>query len=108
MRRSKHGIDSMVISLGGIAPQGPLSHNGNSFLLSMMRHDIDVQAASMIPCQILLVRCINYLATSFVASCQIPCHFQAPLQQKLLTQDLPLLVEKLELNNDVGEACHLA
>ena len=25
LRRSKHGIDSVVISLGGIAPQGPLS-----------------------------------------------------------------------------------
>ena len=25
VRRSKHGIDSVVISSGGIAPQGPLS-----------------------------------------------------------------------------------
>jgi len=39
---------------------------------------------------------------------KVPNHFQTPLLQKLLTQASPLLVEKLELNHDVGEARHLA
>ena len=68
----------------------------------MFRH------ASTISCQMLPVKCLNYLAPSFVAICQILCHFQTSSEQKLLTQASPLLVEKLELNNDVGEARHLA
>ena len=44
VQRSKHGIDSVVISSGGIAPQGPRSlHSGSSLLLKMMKHDIHVQ-----------------------------------------------------------------
>ena len=44
VRPSKHGIDSMVINLGGIAPEGfPIgSHSGSSLLLNMMKHDTHV------------------------------------------------------------------
>ena len=37
-----------------------------------------------------------------------PTIFKTPWQQNFLTQASPLLVEKLELKNDVGEARHLA
>ena len=56
----------------------------------MFRH------ASTIPSQILLVKFLNYLATSFVAIFQILCHFQNSSEQKLLTQASPLLAKKLE------------
>ena len=44
VRPSKHGIDSMVINLGGIAPEGSLSVHtvGSSLLLNMMKHDTHV------------------------------------------------------------------
>ena len=77
----------------------------------MMRRDIHVQARlqdSLSNSASEILKSIWRLATRFVATCQILCHFQPPSQQKLLTQASPLLAKKLELNNDVGEARHLA
>ena len=72
-------------------------------MASMFRH------TSTILFQILAVKCKNHLSTSFVAICQLgnmQCNCPLPLQQKLLAQASPL--EEPELNNDVGEARHLA
>ena len=58
VRRSKHGIASKVISLGGIAPQNPLSLHtmGGHFYYIWWGVTYMFKHASRIPCQILPVR----------------------------------------------------